>query len=122
MTEAGLRLPPRHPAQWVVDCKSVGSGDKALVYLGRYLYRGLLREKDIIACDNGQVTFCYQDNRTRRMQTRTLPGTAFLWLLLRHVLPKGLRRARHFGFLHPHQPSACSSSCSCCSSSTPAGP
>ena len=28
------------PEKWVVDCKSVGSGEKALVYLGRYLYRG----------------------------------------------------------------------------------
>jgi len=26
------------PKTWVVDVKSVGSGDKALVYLGRYLY------------------------------------------------------------------------------------
>jgi hypothetical protein len=102
ITEVGLSLPPRHCEQWVVDCQSVGSGEKALVYLGRYLYRGVLQEKDILACNNGQVTFRYQDNKTRRRQTRTLPGAAFLWLLLRHVLPKGLRRARNFGFLHPN--------------------
>jgi|GEM_PF-1527881 len=30
------------------------------------------------------------------------PGADFLWLLLQHVLPKGLRRARNFGFLHPN--------------------
>ena len=29
-------------------------------------------------------------------------GAAFLWLLLQHVLPKGFRRARNFGFLHPN--------------------
>lgn len=40
----GLPLPPRYPEQWVVDCKCVGSGEKALVYLGRYLYRGVIRE------------------------------------------------------------------------------
>jgi hypothetical protein len=102
ITEVGLSLPPRHPEQWVVDCKSVGSCEKALVYLGRYQYRGVLQEKDILACNNGQVTFRYQDNKTRRRQTRTLPAVAFLWLLLRHVLPKGLRRARNFGFLHPN--------------------
>jgi Putative transposase/Transposase zinc-binding domain len=101
ITEAGLALPARHPERWVVDCKGVGSGEKALVYLGRYLYRGVLQEQDILACDDGQVTFRYTDSKTRRRQTRTLPGAAFLWLLLRHVLPKGLRRARHFGFLHP---------------------
>ncbi len=25
------------PAKWVVDCKPVGNGDQALIYLGRYL-------------------------------------------------------------------------------------
>ncbi len=35
------------------------------------------------------------------MQVRTLSGAAFLWLL-QHVLPKGFRRARNFGFLHPN--------------------
>jgi hypothetical protein len=36
------------------------------------------------------------------MQTRTLPGPQFLWLILQHVLPKGFRRTRNFGFLHPN--------------------
>jgi hypothetical protein len=102
IAQAGLPLPPRHPEQWVVHCQAVGAGAKALVYLGRYLYRGVLQEKDILACQDGQVTFRYQPSKTRRMQTRTLPGADFLWLLLRHVLPKGFRRARNFGFLHPN--------------------
>jgi Putative transposase len=42
----------------------------------------------------------YQDSKTKLMQTRTLPGTQFLWLILQHVLPKGFRRTRNFGFLH----------------------
>lgn len=29
---AGLRLPVRYPGEWVVDCKSVGSGQTALIY------------------------------------------------------------------------------------------
>jgi hypothetical protein len=29
-----------------------------------------------------------------------LPGEDFMALLLQHVLPKGLRRARDYGFLH----------------------
>ena len=37
ITDAGLSLPERHPVEWVVDCKSVGTGAKALIYLGRYL-------------------------------------------------------------------------------------
>ena len=36
------------------------------------------------------------------MERRTVSGAHFLWLVLQHVLPKGLRRARNFGFLHPN--------------------
>ena len=103
---AGLSLPSPLPQKWVVDCKSVGNGDKALVYLGRYLYRGVLREADILSCDpdgNGQVSFRYRDSRSGKMQVRTLPGADFLHLLLQHVLPKGFRRARNYGFLHPNK-------------------
>jgi hypothetical protein len=32
--------------------------------------------------------------------TRTVSGAAFLRLILQHVLPRGFRRARNFGFLH----------------------
>lgn len=102
ITLAGLALPARFPTKWVVDVKSVGRGDKALVYLGRYLYKGVIQEKDIIACQDGQVTFRYRDSKTQKLQRRTLPGAAFLWLMLRHVLPKGFRRTRNFGFLHPN--------------------
>jgi len=102
LTREGLTLAPSYPKEWVVDCKSVGSGEKALVYLGRYLYRGVIQEKDIVACERGQVTFRYRDSKTDRLQYRTLPGEKFLALILRHVLPKGFRRARNFGFLHPN--------------------
>ena len=99
---AGLSLPLLYPSQWVVDCKSVGNGAKALIYLGRYLYRGVIRERDIIAYHNGQVSFRYRDAKTKAMQCRTVSGAHFLWLVLQHVLPKGWRRARNFGFLHPN--------------------
>ena len=99
---AGLTLPGRYPKDWVVDCKSVGSGEKALIYLGRYLYRGVIRECDIVACQDGQVSFRYRNAKTARMEWRTVSGADFLWLVLQHVLPKGLRRARNFGFLHPN--------------------
>ncbi len=102
LTRQGLPLPAQYPPLWVIDCKSVGSGEKALVYLGRYLYRGVIREKDILACENGKVTFRYQNTKTGKWELKTLSGTRFLWLVLQHVLPKGFRRARNFGFLHPN--------------------
>jgi hypothetical protein len=102
ITQAGLRLPEHHPEEWVVDCKSVGTGEKALVYLGRYLYRGVIQEKNILSFKNGRVTFRYQNSETRQFETRTLAAVEFLRLVLQHVLPKGFRRARNFGFLHPN--------------------
>ena len=99
---AGLTLPGHYPATGVVDCKSVGTGEKALIYLGRYLYRGVIREEDILSCQDGNVCFRYCHAKTGRMEQRTVSGAEFLWLVLQHVLPKGFRRARNFGFLHPN--------------------
>lgn len=100
--ELGLQLPPNLPEKWVVDCKCVGNGEKALVYLGRYLYRGVIQEKDILRCQDGQVTYRWRDSKTGRLAQRTVSGVEFLRLVLQHVLPKGFRRARNYGFLHPN--------------------
>ena len=97
LNEAGLTLPSRLPQHCVVDCISVGNGDKALVYLGRYLYRGIIREADLLSCDedcNGKVSFRYQDSRCGETKVRTLPDTDFLHMLHQHVLPKGRQPPR----------------------------
>jgi hypothetical protein len=102
ITAAELTLPERHPESWVVHCTCVGSGEKALVYLGRYLYRGVIREADILECSSTHVRFRFRNSKTNRFDERQLPGADFLWLVLQHVLPKGFRRTRCFGFLHPN--------------------
>ena len=89
MKELGWTVQADLPAQWVVDCKPVGNGDKALTYLGRYLYRGVLPEKNILRHADGQVTFRYTDN-TGTHKTRTLAGADFLWLLLASRPAQGL--------------------------------
>jgi len=48
------------------------------------------------------VTFRYQNSKTKQFELKTIPGAQFLWLLLSHVLPRGFRRARNYGFLHPN--------------------
>lgn len=98
--QAGLPIPFGAPEQWVVDCEHVGTGLPALKYLARYLYRGVISEKNILSCHNGEVTFSYVDSETGQTRTRTLKGEDFLWLVLQHVLPKGFRRVRDYGFLH----------------------
>lgn len=49
MRRVGLSVNAPVPRDWVVHCKSVGQGEKAPVYLGRYLYRGVLSEKNILS-------------------------------------------------------------------------
>ena len=100
MTGNDLKLPHDYPEKWVVDCLHVGKGKKALLYLGQYLYRGVIKEKDILSCDNGKVTFRYKNSKTRKYQIRTVSAVHFLWLVFQHILPRGFRRARDYGFLH----------------------
>jgi hypothetical protein len=100
--EHGLIAPAALPDKWVVDCKRVGDGRKALVYLGRYLYRGVIQEHDILGCEGANVTYRWRDGKTGQIRLRTVSGATFLWLVLQHVLPKGLRRSRNHGFLHPN--------------------
>ncbi len=102
MKHEKLNLPGDCPKEWVVDCTGVGSGEKALIYLGRYLYRGVISEKNILSCSDGKVTFRYLDSKTNRYKYKTVSGAHFLWLIVQHVLPRGFRRARNYGFLHPN--------------------
>lgn len=101
LNEASLKLPRNIPQLWVVDCAHVGKGLPALKYLSRYLYRGVISDKQIIVDDGSNVTFSYTDN-TGKTCTKTLKGEDFLWLIFQHVLPKGFRRVGDYGFLHPN--------------------
>jgi len=101
MVNHQLPLPKHYPEKWVVDCRSVGKGEKAIIYLGKYLYKGVIQENDILKCENGKVTFQFIQSKSKQYQTKTVNGEDFLWLLLKHVLPKGFRRVRNYGFLNP---------------------
>ena len=102
LAEEGFSVPENTPKKWVVDCTHVGKGLPALQYLSKYLYRGVISEKSILSDRNGRVTFKYIESKTGDIQFRTLDGEDFLWLVLQHVLPKGFRRVRDYGFLHPN--------------------
>ncbi|PSV47555.1 hypothetical protein C9J47_11850 [Photobacterium indicum] len=50
---------------WVVDCRHVGQGKSALLYLSKCLYRGVLADNNILYKDNGNITFRYLDSQTK---------------------------------------------------------
>jgi len=100
ITQAGFYLPNDLPKQWVVHCDHVGKGLPALKYLSRYLYRGVISERNLIEDDGTYVTFSYRESDTSTIKTRRCKGEHFLWLVFQHALPKGFRRTRDYGFLH----------------------
>ena len=92
-------VPAKIPKQWVADCRPVGDGVPAFTYLAKYLYRGVLSNKQLLHVDGEQVTWRYTDNQA---QTHVISEHvhSFLWRVMQHVLPKGLRRVRSCGVLH----------------------
>jgi len=100
MQQADLLPLKALPDTWVIDCRKIGNGLPALKYLSRYLYRGVVSEKQLIADDGESVTFSYREGSSGKRCTRTVSGAKFVWLLIQHVLPTGFRRVRDYGFLH----------------------
>nr|VFK40836.1 MAG: Putative transposase [Candidatus Kentron sp. TC] len=56
ITDEESALPEIYPEQWDVDCKSIGAGEKALIYLDRYLYRCVIQERTSLAPSTQPVT------------------------------------------------------------------
>lgn len=92
IAKVGLQSPTGTPKEWVLDCRHAGRGNSALEYLSRYLYRGMIRESNILFDRNGRVTFQYVDGETGEILTESLRGADFLWRVIQHVLPRGFHR------------------------------
>ena len=75
--KAGFTLPNPLPKQWVAHCKHVGRGLPALQYLSRYLYRGVISERNIIEDDGTHVTTILTQGAIRiAIPIRSKPGAA----------------------------------------------
>jgi len=107
LNEAGLSIPKSVPPKWVVDCSHVGKGITVLKYLSRYLYRGVISEKNIISNQNGRVTFKYIESKTGNTRYRTLKGEDFLHLIMQNVSPKGFVGSETMGFFMVMQKKCC---------------
>jgi hypothetical protein len=84
---------------WVVDCRSVGSGRAALRYLAPYIFRVALSNNRIVRVVEDQVTFRYSVGDTGQTAYCTLPVQEFLHRFLQHFLPKGFVKVRYYGLL-----------------------
>jgi hypothetical protein len=93
-------LPPGVWKQaWNVNVQAVGRGQQAFGYLARYVQKTAITNRRIVASDDQTVTYSWIDRNTQETRTERVTGHEFLRRFLQHVLPKGLMRVRHFGFL-----------------------
>ena len=85
---------------WVIHTKPhLRQADTVLRYLARYTHRTAISLSRIESVDQTSVRFRWKDYRDDRAKTMVLPGEEFLRRFLLHVLPKGLMRIRHYGYL-----------------------
>ena len=88
--------------KWGVYIKPFGTGTNAVKYLGAYVSRTGIGDSRILEINQDTVRFSYKDRSDGdKVKERTLAGTEFVERYLRHVLPRGLRSIRYFGFCHP---------------------
>lgn len=87
--------------EWVVYARDCLEHTGTVVdYLARYTRRIAITNARILAVDDERVTLRCRDYRDRgRHKALVLDGAEFVRRFLLHVLPKGLMRVRHYGFL-----------------------
>lgn len=97
------RLAPLRKSDWVVYAKPPFGGPEAvLAYLSRYTHRVAISNHRLVSADADTVAFRWKDYRIKkgdRMKVMRLPTAEFIRRFLIHVLPSGLHRIRHAGFL-----------------------
>ncbi len=85
---------------WVVYSKSCLTHTKTVIdYLGRYSHRIALSDARLLGMEGGRVLLRYQDYRDGKTKVMGLEPEELIRRFLLHVLPKGLMRIRHYGFL-----------------------
>jgi Putative transposase/Transposase zinc-binding domain len=94
----------RHAAlyqhSWVVYAKTpMGGPAQVLEYLSRYTHRTAISNERIQSVGAQQVLFKVRGDDQGGKRLVRLDGTEFVRRFLLHVLPKGVKRIRHYGVL-----------------------
>jgi hypothetical protein len=94
-------LAPVRSAEWVVYSKApFGGPEQVLRYVARYTHRVAISNDRLLDIEDGRVSFSWKDYRdNNQRKTMTLAAEEFIRRFLMHVVPKGFRRIRHYGFL-----------------------
>jgi Putative transposase/Transposase zinc-binding domain len=97
----GIQRHVLSPAKtWNVQLQHAGSGRTALRYLARYVQRSAFAAKRLIGYNkHGNVLLYWTSSSTGKTAVMALHPHELIRRWLLHVLPKGLTRIRHYGYL-----------------------
>jgi len=100
LKKEGLEVPPCvWDPDWVVDCRAVGNGKKALKYLAQYVFRVAIAPSRILKVADGKVLFKYKPSSSKSWKKMSLEIFEFMRRYLQHILPHGFMKVRHYGFM-----------------------
>lgn len=95
-------VPPKvWKRHWNVDSRAAGSGENALRYLSRYVFKTATSNRIIQRLPDGKVRWDYCDSKTGKPASILLEPLEFMGRFMQHILPRGFSRVRTFGWLHP---------------------
>jgi hypothetical protein len=86
---------------WNVDSRPAGSGENALRYLSRYLFKTATSNRLVPRLPGGRLRWDYRQSNTGKLASVAIEPMEFIRRLLQHTLPRGFARVRTFGWLHP---------------------
>ena len=96
----GERSGQLYQHDWVVYAKTpLGGPAQVLEYLSRYTHRTAISNERIRGISEEEVVFNVRANTQGGKRKERLGGTEFVRRFLLHVLPRGIKRIRHYGVL-----------------------
>jgi hypothetical protein len=87
--------------KWVVYAKPpFGGPEQTLSYLGRYTHRVAIANHRLLDMQGDQIRFTFRNRQSGdRVEVAQLEAHTFIERFLRHVVPSGFVRVRHYGLL-----------------------
>ena len=87
--------------RWNVGCQLAGSGENALRYLARYVFKTATSNRKVAQLPDGRLRWSYRQSSTGQLTSLKLQPMEFMRRFLQHILPRSFARVRTFGWLHP---------------------
>jgi hypothetical protein len=88
-------------AWWKSGVRNLSSPSPHVAYIGRYLRRTPIANRNIISIDNNEIRFYGKDTRRSERREMTIPAGRFLELLANHLSIPYANSVRYFGLLSP---------------------